>query len=286
MLSDSLQKFLFDDTDIRGAIVTLGTSFEALIADKNYSSAQQALMAEFAAANILMTGNLKFEGSLILQARGAGPVSMVMMECDDQLDFRGIIDASHDLVDIPFDDVFSDATLAITVEPKQGQRYQGIVPLEKHNLAACLEDYFKQSEQLPTWFRFSEQDGVVRGIMLQVLPAQLCLDSDTREEDWTRLCHLASTLSADEMATLDNETLLHRLYHEETVRLFEPESSRFHCSCSKERLERALLSLGAQELREILAEDGEIKTHCHFCETQYQFLEAEVMQLIQGKASH
>lgn len=286
MLSDSLQKFLFDETDIRGAIVTLNNSFEGLIAGKAYSSAQKKLLAEFSAANILMTGNLKFEGSLILQARGQGPVSLVMSECNEQLDFRSIIDASHDLVDIPFADVFSDATLAITVEPKQGQRYQGIVPLEKQSLAASLEDYFKQSEQLPTWFRFSEQEGIVRGIMLQVLPAQLCLDAEKRNEDWTRLCHLASTLSMDEMASLDNETLLHRLYHEETVRIFEPQSSRFHCSCSKERLERALLSLGEDQLREILLEDGEIKTNCHFCQKEYQFDEKDVLQLVQSKASH
>ena len=286
MLSDSLQKFLFDETDIRGAIVTLNQSFSDLLANKKYSPAQQDIMAQFSAANILMTGNLKFEGSLILQARGQGPVALVMSECDEKLYYRGIIDASHDLQDIPFTDVFSDATLAITVEPKQGQRYQGIVPLEKDGLADCLADYFKQSEQLPTWFKFSQQNGVVRGIMLQVLPSQLSEDSEQREEDWVRLCHLASTLSADEMATLDNETLLHRLYHEETVRIFDPQESQFYCTCSKERLERALLSLGEEQLREILAEDGEIKTNCHFCQAEYQFDEAAVLQLIQGKSSH
>ncbi|NRB37838.1 MAG: Hsp33 family molecular chaperone HslO [Pseudomonadales bacterium] len=286
MLSDSLQKFLFDETDIRGAIVTLNKSFADLIDDQGYSSAQLQLIAEFSAANILMTGNLKFEGSLILQARGTGPVSLVTTECDEQLNFRGLIDASHDLVDIPFTDVFTDATLAITVEPKQGHRYQGIVSLAENDLAACLQAYFQQSEQLPTWFRFSESDGVVRGIMLQALPAQLCMDKDKREEDWTRICHFASTLSAQEMASLDNETLLHRLYHEEVVRIFDPQACRFHCSCSKERLERALLSMGEPQLREILAEDGEIKTNCHFCQTEYLFNEDDIRQLIQGKSSH
>lgn len=286
MSQDALQKFLFDDTDIRGAIVTLNTEFAAMMQGKNYSLAQQSLMAQFAAANILMTGNLKFEGALILQARGTGPVSLVMNECDEKLNFRGIIQSTHDLIDIDFKDVFSDATLAMTVEPKQGARYQGIVPLEKDSLAACLQDYFGQSEQLPSWFRFVEHEGIVRGIMLQALPAQLCLDAQKREEDWTRLCHFASTLSVHEMTTLDNETLLHRLYHEETVRIFTPESVKYHCSCSKERMERALLSMPEDQLLQILAEDKQIKTDCHFCQAEYAFDEADVLQLLQGGSSH
>ncbi len=283
---DSLQKFLFDETDIRGAFVTLNQSFLALIKNKGYSEAQKVLIGQFAAANILMTGNLKFDGALILQARGAGPVSLVMTECDEKLRFRGVVEASHDLHEIPFSDVFSAATLAITVEPKQGQRYQGIVPLEADSLSSCLQNYFEQSEQLPTWFRFAEEKGVVKGMMLQALPAQLCLDEDQRNEDWLRLTHLASTLSVSEMTDLDNETLLHRLYHEEKVRIFNQEPTQYFCSCSRERMERALLSVAEDQLRQILAEDGAIKTDCHFCQTQYAFNEADISSLLTGKSSH
>ncbi len=283
---DSLQKFLFDETDIRGAFVTLNQSFLALIKNKDYSEAQKVLIGQFAAANILMTGNLKFDGALILQARGAGPVSLVMTECDEKLRFRGVVEASHDLHEIPFSDVFSAATLAITVEPKQGQRYQGIVPLEADSLSSCLQNYFEQSEQLPTWFRFAEEKGVVKGMMLQALPAQLCLDEDQRNEDWLRLTHLASTLSVSEMTDLDNETLLHRLYHEEQVRIFSEEPAQYFCSCSHERMERALLSVAEDQLRQILAEDGAIKTDCHFCQTQYAFNEADISSLLTGKSSH
>ncbi len=283
---DSLQKFLFDETDIRGAFVTLNQSFLALIKNKGYSEAQKVLIGQFAAANILMTGNLKFDGALILQARGAGPVSLVMTECDEKLRFRGVVEASHDLHEIPFSDVFSAATLAITVEPKQGQRYQGIVPLEADSLSSCLQNYFEQSEQLPTWFRFAEEKGVVKGMMLQALPAQLCLDEDQRNEDWARLTHLASTLSMSEMTALDNETLLHRLYHEEQVRIFSEEPAQYFCSCSRERMERALLSVAEDQLRQILAEDGAIKTDCHFCQTQYAFNEADISSLLTGKSSH
>ncbi len=283
---DSLQKFLFDETDIRGAFVTLNQSFLALIKNKDYSEAQKGLIGQFAAANILMTGNLKFDGALILQARGTGPVSLVMTECDEKLRFRGVVEASHDLHEIPFSDVFSAATLAITVEPKQGQRYQGIVPLEADSLSSCLQNYFEQSEQLPTWFRFAEEKGVVKGMMLQALPAQLCLDEDQRNEDWARLTHLASTLSVSEMTDLDNETLLHRLYHEEQVRIFSEEPAQYFCSCSRERMERALLSVAEDQLRQILAEDGAIKTDCHFCQTQYAFNEADISSLLTGKSSH
>ena len=286
MSNDSLQKFLFDETDIRGAFVTLTQSFAESTKNKAYSKAQETLMGQFSAANILMTGNLKFEGALILQARGSGPVSLVMTECDENLRFRGVIEAEHDLLDIPFADVFSAATLAITVEPKQGQRYQGIVPLEDDTLAVCLQSYFDQSEQLPTWFRFAEEKGVVKGLMLQALPEQLCQDEEKRQEDWRRLTHLASTLSIAEMTALDNETLLHRLYHEEQVRIFTEEPVQYFCSCSRERMERALLSVAEDQLRQILAEDGGIKTDCHFCQTQYVFNEADILSLLKGKASH
>lgn len=290
MSSDNLQTFLFDNTDIRGGIVTLDKSFAELLAGQPYSVNQQQLMAEFAAANILITSHLKFEGMLSLQARGQGPVSLLMTECNEQFDYRATLQADEDLKGLIFSQLFTEATLAITVEPKQGQRYQGIVPLTGASLAACLEDYFQQSEQLPTWFRFSEHNGKVRGIMLQALPAQVCTDEEQRKEDWIRIKHLASTLTTVEMSDLDNDELLHRLYHEETVRLFEPKSVRYFCSCSAERMERALLSLGESQLREIIEEDGIVKTQCHFCQSEYHFNEEEIKQLLNGStvtgASH
>lgn len=281
-MADHLQTFLFENTDIRGAIVTLDESFTEMVAQQSYDDARKRLMGQFVAASILLTSNLKFDGMMTLQARAAGAISLVMSECDSDLNYRGIVDGQGDIASDKLAEILRDGTLAITIDPAQGQRYQGIVPLESDTLEGCLQDYFMRSEQLPSWFRFAEINNRVVGVMLQALPAQICKDVDQRQEDWNRITHLASTLTAEEMTTLDNEELLFRLYHEEQVRLFESKPAQFKCNCSRERTERALLSLGAEELKSALEEQGQIETQCHFCNKTFLFNRSEIMHLLQA----
>lgn len=285
MSKNFLQSFIFDNTDIRGAVVKLETSFAEMMEHQVYQASQQQLLAQFVAANLLMSSHIKFEGLLSLQARGHKSVSMVMTECTDQLEFRGIVQGEGELEQQTFSQLFEDGVLAITIEPKHGQRYQGVVPLEGNSLVDCLALYFEQSEQLASWFFIAHQQGKVAGLMLQALPASQ-IDAEQRKEDWQRITHLASTLTVTELLELSVQEVLHRLYHEEEVRVFEPKPAKFQCSCSMERMERALISLGAEELRQIAEEDGEIDTQCHFCNKNYRFDEQQIQQLIQAGSTH
>lgn len=286
MSQDSLQTFLFEDTDIRGAIITLEQSFRDMVNGHDYSPGQQRLLAQFVAANLLLTSHIKFDGLLSLQARGEQGVSLIMAECTQDLAFRGIVRGTPAINPDAFKALFTNGTFAITIQPERGSPYQGIVELGQATLADSLAAYFDQSEQIPSWFYFAEQGGRVTGLMLQALPANRCHDPEQRQEDWQRIVHLASTISDREALELPTEQLLHRLYHEERVRLFDPRPVHFHCHCSRERMERALISLGRDELMEMLDEDGQIETRCHFCNQRYLFPRAEMLHLLQGSADN
>lgn len=286
MQNDFLQPFIFDNTDIRGVIVKLEQSFLDLLQNHDYSAGQKQLLGEFVTANLLMTNNIKLEGLLSLQARGDNNVSLIMAECSEKLDFRGIIRGDERINAEDFQQIFANGVLAITIEPHQGKRYQGAVPLDGTTLAECLASYFAQSEQLPSWFYFAVTDDQAAGLMLQAMPANICLDQEQRLEDWQRIVHLASTLTAQEMLNLPSEQLLHRLYHEEQVRLFDARPVRFSCTCSQERMERALINLGEQELLDILDSEEHIETQCHFCNRRYEFRRNEILHLLQGRGTH
>lgn len=286
MHSDFLQPFIFDNTDIRGVIVKLDHSFRDLLQNQDYSAGQKQLLGEFVTANLLMTNNIKLEGLLSLQARGNNNVSLIMAECSEKLDFRGIIRGDGNIEATDFKSLFANGILAITIEPSQGKRYQGAVPLDGSTLAECLAGYFAQSEQLPSWFYFAVEGDQAAGFMLQALPANICQDAEQRSEDWQRIVHLASTLRPQEILNLSSEEILHRLYHEEQVRLFDARPVRFSCTCSQERMERALINLGEQELLDILDSEDHIETQCHFCNRRYEFRRTEIMHLLQGKGTH
>lgn len=288
-MADQLLGFMFEETDIRGAIVELDASFLQLVDNHDYPDVYKALMSQFVAANVLLTSKLKFEGSISLQARGATEqVSLALSECSEKLEFRGILRGSFEGEEntLPaFHELFSGGVLALTVEPVQGQRYQGVVPLDGDNLAACLEDYFERSEQIPSWFYLLPNANSVRGIMLQALPAQISDSVEQRQEDWQRIVHIASTIKPVEILNLPSREILYRLFHEESVRVFEPEVVAYDCSCSRQRMERALIGLGRAELEDILAEQGKLETQCEFCMTNYCFEADEIRYLIQTSDS-
>ncbi|NRA40858.1 MAG: Hsp33 family molecular chaperone HslO [Pseudomonadales bacterium] len=282
-MANQLLSFMFDNTDIRGGIVELDEAFQRLLQAHDYAPQYRQLLSQFVGANILLTSKLKFEGVISLQARGRDTaVSLALSECDEQLNFRGILRGDMPTQPLSFADLFHQGVLALTLEPKYGQRYQGMVPLEQANLAACLADYFQMSEQLPSWFYLLADEQCVRGLMLQALPAQVCDDEEQRREDWQRLTHLASTIQADEIRNLESHELLHRLFHEEQVRIFPAQPVNFHCSCSQERMERALIGLGKVELESILLEQGKIETQCEFCGRSYAFSSGEIQHLLQS----
>ncbi|WP_396588320.1 Hsp33 family molecular chaperone HslO [Bermanella sp. R86510] len=273
-----LQRFTFDQTHVRGEIVGLQHTLTELFNRQKYDEPVKALLAELLAAAALLSATVKMKGVLTLQVQSNGPVRAVLAETTHDGHLRGIVRFDHDQ---PLDAkalLGDKGQMAITMDPEQGRRYQGIVALDGDNIAKSLEGYFKQSEQLGTRIWLGYENGVAAGMLLQELPelgevqSHIKADADA----WDRLTHLADTVRLDELVHLDNTDLLHRLYHEEQVRLYEPETLEFRCSCSKERLSNALTQIGYDQCQEIIDEQSKIRADCQFCGQHYSFDQSDV----------
>jgi molecular chaperone Hsp33 len=237
------------------------------------------------AAASLLVGTLKFDGLLILQARSDGPIPLLMIECSSEREIRGLARYEADQIapDATLADLMPNGVLALTVDPTQGQRYQGIVDLDGETLSECFTNYFVMSQQVGTRFWLYADGRRARGLLLQQLPADRLKDEEERAASWQHITALGSTLTADELLSLDNETVLHRLYHEEQVRLFDVQKLRFRCSCSRERSANALVSLGLEDAQSLVIEHGgNIEIDCQFCNQRYLFDATDIAQLFAG----
>lgn len=284
-MSDILQRFHFVGSPVRGEICQLGEGYREILSRHDYPPVLQRLLGEAVAAVVLMASSLKFEGTLILQIQSEGALSTLMAECDDEGAFRAI--ARYDeaaLAALPADAGWTTLTgpgqLILTIDPEEGERYQGIVALEGDNLAAALDGYFSRSEQLPTRFQLAADGAQAGGLLLQVLPGH---DAGDDADVWPRVLNLAATLKAEELTGLAAEEVLYRLYHEEQVELFPGQDLHFHCSCTRERSSNALRSLDSDELHALLAEnEGRIEVDCQFCRQRYVFDRIDVEQIVLG----
>ncbi|MDF0734114.1 Hsp33 family molecular chaperone HslO [Pseudomonas entomophila] len=282
--TDFTQRFIFDERDVRGEWVALDRSYADVLARHPYPQPVAELLGELMAATALLVGALKFDGLLILQARSQGPIPLLMVECSGEREIRGM--ARYEAEQIPaaatLEQLMPGGHLTLTIDPVKGQRYQGTVELDGANLSECFTNYFVQSQQLNTRFWLDAKDGKARGLLLQQLPRDRQPDDEEREESWQHVVALAGTLKPEEWA-LDNETLLHRLYHEDAVRLFDIQPLRFHCSCSRERSGNALVSLGEHDAKALVAEcGGTVEIDCQFCNERYFFDANDVAQLFAG----
>jgi molecular chaperone Hsp33 len=273
---DVAQRFLLDDADIRGETVHLDTTFEDILAIHQYAPGVSQLMGEFLAAAVLLSSTLKFDGKLILQARSEGQIPLIMVECSNKLQVRAIVRGAEQATSTQFAQLLNNGQLAITVDPTNGQRYQSIVPLVEDSLAHSLDAYFEQSEQLATRFWLQADQHRAAGMLLQQLPAQVDGDKSQRAEQWQHVCALGGTIKAGELLELQAADLLHRLYHETPVRMFQPSQIKFQCSCSRERTLSALSTIEGSELTDILREHGEITMDCEFCKQQYRYSSEDV----------
>ena len=287
-MSDFTQRFLFDDNDVRGEMVELDRSYAEVLAKHAYPEPVAELLGEMLAAVTLLSDILKYDGLLVLQARSSGAVPLLMVECSSEREIRGIarydaeaLGEAHSLREL-----MPDGVLAMTVDPREGKRYQGIVSLDGETLAGCLSDYFALSQQLPSRFWLHADGRRARGLLLQQLPADRQRDEEERAASWEHLVTLGDTLQAEELLGLDNETVLRRLYHQETVRLFDAEPLRFGCSCSRERSANALVSLGEADALQLVEEQGGVvQVDCQFCNQRYAFDAADIAQLFAGGGS-
>ncbi len=280
--SDITRKFIFENADIRGETVVLSKSCSDILANHQYAPSVERLLSEFICAATLLSTTIKFEGLLTLQVRSDGEIPLIMAECSSEQKVRAIARGAELASSDDFQTLLGNGQLAITIEPKDGKAYQGIVPLEGESLAQCLESYFAQSEQLATRLWLACEGDRCAGLLLQQLPMQIEQNTQPRAEYWQHVCQLAETIRPEELLELDSEELLFRLYHQEQVLMFEPYNVEFHCSCSWQRSGAALATLPRPELDEILKEQGQIEVNCEFCNYNYSFGPEEISQLIDG----
>lgn len=273
--SDTLQRFLFEEAAIRGELVRLHATWRAVLARHAYPPDVARALGEMMAACALLAATLKFKGSVIMQVQGTGPVRLMVVECTASLALRATAQWDGEPAGT-FADLVGQGRFAITLDPRDGgATYQGIVALEGDSVAEVLEHYMARSEQLPTRLVLAAEGDLAAGMLLQKLPGKTSPDADA----WNRLSYLAATLSRQELMRLPFTDILHRLFHEEDVRLFEAEPVHFACTCSRERVANMLRLLGLSEVRSILAEQGEVEVRCEFCNQRYVFDVVDAEQL-------
>jgi molecular chaperone Hsp33 len=289
-VSDRLLKFLFRNAAVRGEVVRLDDAWQRMIRDHDYPPPVLALLGEVTAAAALLAANIKFNGALALQIHGDGPVRLLVVEC--QPDFRlrataklregAAIAADATLADLV--NVHGQGRCAITLDPLDrlpGQQpYQGVVPLEGPGIAAALETYMRQSEQLDTRLWLAADGRSAAGVLLQKLPREGGAQSASADDDaWPRACLLAATLTPAELRSTAAETLVQRLFWEEQLDHAVAATPQFACRCSRERIGRMLVSLGREEVDGIVAERGCVEITCDFCNASQRFDAVDVGQL-------
>jgi len=301
----SLYRFIFEGLPVRGMIVRLTDDWREVLrrreaAKDAFPQSVQRLLGEMAAAGALMQSNIKFNGALVLQVFGDGPVKLAVAEVQPDLAFRV---TAKVVGEVPADarleamlNVHGQGRCAITLDPKDKQpgqqAYQGVVPLHGdrreplQQLSEVLEHYMLQSEQLDTRLILAADERVAAGLLIQRLPVEGAGNLGARNEDeiglneaFNRIAHLTATLTREELLTLDPQAVLHRLFWEEPVRLFEPRQPRFACTCSRERVGQMLRSLGREEVDGIVAEQGRAEIGCDFCGVKYHFDAVDVGEL-------
>ena len=275
---DYLYRFLFEDFGVRGEFVRLGATWRAIRERRDYPPRVAGALGRAVAAVTLLSATIKFRGALVLQLQGDGLVRSLVAQASDRRTVRGI--ARYDAGAPPDAPLFGQARLVLSAESPSGERYQGIVPVEGEDVAAGLAQYFERSEQLPTRLWLAADAGHAAGLFLQRMPGDA-----GDEENWSRVTALAETVSESELLTLDVETLLHRLFHEETLRLFEPEPVAFRCGCSREKVGEMLAAMGEGEVTQMLDETGTIEVQCEFCGQAYRFDAVDAARLFRPAGS-
>lgn len=278
---------MLERAGVRGAWVRLGPSWREIAARSDYPPSVRDLLGENLAATALLTGHIKLDGALSIELKSGGALRLLFAECTDQGRLRGLARWTDPLPQ-PLDlSALPEAIMAITIgHADRGQRYQGLVDLQQPDLSSALATYFELSEQLPATFVLAADGEQAVGLMLQKLPADGGRDAVPDDDAWLRISQLTATLGAQELLATAPEQLLYRLYHEETVRMFEPRPLAFGCSCSRERVETMLRSLGREEVQAALAaRDDEIEVICEFCAQRYTFDRIDAEHLLSASAA-
>ena len=281
---------MFENSPVRGELIEISEAWQQVQSRRSYPAVVSTLLGEMMAAAALLSANLKFDGAIIMQIHGDGPVQLLVAECDAALRLRATAKLREgaeisELAGLQqLVNAHGEGRFAITLDPtdkKPGQQaYQGIVALEGESVATVIENYMMRSEQLDTRLWLAADDKVARGLLLQKLPDEGGNVAPLADSDvWNRTVTLASTLNQQELLGTDIMTLLQRLYWEETVRVFDPRHPTFHCGCTREKVGNMLKMLGREEIDSALADLGKLDINCDFCGQDYLFDPVDCMQL-------
>ena len=285
-MSDLRQRFYIEDSPVRGEVVHLEETLQTILAQRDYAPAVQVLLGEMLSATALLASTLKIKGRISLQIQASGSFKWAMAECNHLGEVRALADYEADPRFNAADSISTvlstlvSPVLFINIEPEFGERYQGIVALDKPNLAGCLMQYYDLSAQIPTRIVLASSAQRAGGLLIQLLPRNSEEEQERVDQDlWPRLTMLTETLKIEELTDLESSEILYRLYNEEEVRLPEVEILKFGCTCSKERCAQALEQIGAEAVRETLEHQNPITMDCQFCNTQYSFSAEEALGL-------
>ncbi|EHL29290.1 Hsp33 family molecular chaperone HslO [Legionella drancourtii] len=266
---DILQRFIFEHANIRGEIVHIEKTYQTIMAQRNYPPMVKNLLGEALVSCLLLASSIKFEGSLNLQFQGDHRLPLLLVQCDHELNVRGFAQFADNLETIDYATAFLTGQMVMTINQyNQTSSYQSTVPIQATSMSENLMNYFAQSEQISTRVWLAVNDTAAAGMLLQLMPGQ---DSTHREQFWEYAVQLGQTVSEDELLTLDNQTLLYRLYNETEVRIFDGRKTQFKCRCSQEKMKQVITVLGEAEAQGLIEEQGQIDIRCDFCSKEYLF---------------
>jgi molecular chaperone Hsp33 len=266
---DTLQRFMFEHASIRGEIAHLDETYKTIIQQQPYPARVKHLLGQALVSCVLLTGSIKFEGQISLQFQGDKRLPLLLVQCDHQLQLRGFAKYQPDDDTIDYDAAFLAGKMVLTItQDNQTQAYQSVVPITSVHMADNLMYYLAQSEQISSRVWLAVDDEGASGMLLQLMPDK---DTQQREEFWEYAVQIGQTISEDELLTLDNPTILHRLYHETELRLYPARWIRFQCRCNEEKMKQALIVLGEADVRQLLQEKGIIDVQCDFCNRHFTF---------------
>ncbi|HAT9718139.1 TPA: Hsp33 family molecular chaperone HslO [Legionella pneumophila subsp. pneumophila] len=275
--ADTLQRFIFEHANIRGEIVHIEKTFQNIMNQRDYPPMVKNLLGEALVSCLLLASSIKFEGNLSLQFQGDERLSLLLVQCDHNLNIRGFAKCAESLEIADYATAFLQGRMVITLsQDNQTQAYQSLIPIQSTSMSENLMTYFAQSEQIATRVWLAVNEDMAAGMLLQLMPGQ---DTIQREQFWEYAVQLGQTVTEDELLTIDNQTLLYRLYHETELRIFESRSTRFQCRCNQDKMKQVITVLGEEEATDLIKEKGKIEITCDFCNQKYTFDSIDVTLL-------
>ena len=273
--SDSLQRFSFEQTPVRGEIVHLDAAWRAVIEKRDYPPVVRTLLGDLTTVAVLLSASIRFSGSLTMQIKGNGPVSLLVVECTTDRTIRALAHWDGAVLPSATDELVGKACLVMTLDPKEGkERYQAIVDFNGKTVAEALEDYLLRSDNLCTRIWIANDNRQAAGILLRK-----DTHDDYNEDFWQQAVSTCTNITRNELLRLPVNELMSRFYSESGIRVFRTEPISFQCSCSNERVGNVIRLLGQREIMEVLAEQGIMHIECEFCGQGYEFDSVDVMQI-------